>query len=177
MTAVLSPQVETRAAAAGFEPVVAALRHPNGRTYAVTYWLWAIILGVYPVLTVVLLIAGQMENAQWAVVVVADLVAAAVAVLLASRALGSVRRRAFYLYPQGYIATGASGRVTHVKRWEEVSRIEGAGPGVNLVAMGRVMCRIHHHDGRPIKFSEFLNNGVLAPTAYQLHAEATQKAR
>jgi hypothetical protein len=177
MIPALSPQVEASASMAKFGPLTAAVGHPNGRTYALIYWLWAILLGAYPIVTVVFLIAGRMGNAQWGTVVVIDLLSGAAGVFLASRALGSVRKRAFYLYPQGYIATAASGKVTHVNRWENVSRIEGAGPGIRLVAMGRIMCRIHHYDGRPIKFSEIMGRELLAPLMYELHTEAVQPTR
>jgi hypothetical protein len=177
MTVALSPQVEAQASDAGFSSPLAAIRHPNGKVYAFSYGLWAVLLAMYPVATVVLLAAGGLQNANWVTVVLADLAAIALVWFLGSRAVGSVRKRAFYLYREGYIATKASGKVAVVKRWEDVSRIEGAGPGVHLVATNRVMCAIHHHNGRPIRFSEVLGREVLAPLAYELHAEATELSR
>lgn len=97
-------------------------------------------------------------------------------------AVGSVTRRAFYLFPQGYVATGASGRVSRVTKWEDVGGITGVGPGYHLhvqVPFGklRVVCRIDHHFGRPIKFTEPADRMVLAPLAEELRARAVDQPR
>ncbi|MBP2322182.1 hypothetical protein JOF56_002567 [Kibdelosporangium banguiense] len=180
MTTDVPLRVQAGAEKAGFGPLTAKFLHPNGRVYAIVYGGWAFMLIVYPVIMLAVMIGGPSAGARWAVALPAVAVLAALGVLLARQAIGSVNRRAFYLYPQGYIATAASGRVVRVVNWRDVSRIEGAGPGLTMQVraglFGKVrnVCLIRHHrgKGRPIRFTEIADRATVAPLAYRLHAQA-----
>ncbi|WP_253766130.1 hypothetical protein [Goodfellowiella coeruleoviolacea] len=124
-------------------------------------------------------VAGAAQGITLALVGVAT---AALAWLLGALAVGQVRRRAFYLYPQGYLSTDALGRVARAVPWNTVSRIEipPVSVGVQLGMWGskqRTICEIRHHRGRLVRFTEVTGEEVLAPLAIELHAQATQPSR
>jgi len=175
------PSVDARAAVAGFGPLAARISGPNGGVYRMLYWLYGTIVAMFPIGSLLVMLSGQKSppgrEPQAVVVIPAFIAATALAVFLFYCGYGSVRKRAVYLYPQGYLTTSSLGRVSRLVRWEEVKSIGGYQPGVVTTVQvigqpARVMYRIRHHRGRSLKFTEIAGREQLAPLAYQLHAAA-----
>lgn len=108
---------------------------------------------------------------------------AALAVFLILRGVSHTRRRAFYLYPQGYLFTSRTREVAWLTRWENVRSVSGFTPGtkaVTLVINGGATSNVFsvdHFEGRPTKFSEKYGKEELAPLMFQLQQMAVGQAR
>jgi len=173
--------VDAKAAAAGFTPLVARIPHPAGGAYRILFWLYGTVVALFPLGELAVWLGGQKSppgrEPQILVTIPVTLLAIALAVFLFRCGSGSVRKRAFYLYPQGYLTTNSLGRVNRVKRWEEVRSVDGFQPGVvtTVQVLGgqtRIAYRIRHVRGRSIKFTEVAGQEKLVPMAYELHAAA-----
>lgn len=174
--------VDARANAAGFGPLVARVPHPLGRIYATITW-------GYFLIPVVSLLGGLVVFAtgpspwhglgEWAIGLLGTAFAVGLALLLATRARGHVRRQAFYLYPQGYLLTSPFGRVVRVVPWTDVTTVDILPVTVSATVAvwstaERVICEIKHVRGRKIRFTEVLGRESLGPLAQRLHAAATE---
>jgi len=178
MTMAAPARVEAFAGKNGFDPLVARYRHPNGRIYASVYWLWCAILALFPIGTLPTLGSPRSPSAApvGVVLLVSGLVIA-LAALLAVLAVRSVTRRAFYLYPQGYLLTGAFGLIVRSATWAEVSIVEVQPHELRMrflfwTAAPRAVCLIRHRKGRPVRFTEPTETAALIPDLLRLHAEA-----
>ncbi|WP_221328210.1 hypothetical protein [Actinoplanes sp. L3-i22] len=176
MTAIPA-KVQTGAEGAELGVLIVRMRHPNAKGYAFAYGLWLALLGSYLIGLTVILVAGN-SKPVWAVTV--PLFAALIALLvwLAAGMIGSLTRRAFYLYEKGYVVTTSLGRAARVARWTDVTEIQGAtGPYVTAgFGRRRVLCRIVNRYGRAVRFAEPLGHQELAPLAERLRRHATGAA-
>ena len=175
--------VDARASAAGFGPRVARIPHPLGPIYARITWLYFLLPVLFLVGGLLVVVTGQSNwhgAGEWAIGLLSIALAGALAVLLAKRARGHVRRQAFYLYPQGYLVTSPFGRVVRVAPWTEVTKVEILPVTVRAsVAVWstreRAICEIRHVRGRKLRFTEVLGRESLGPLARRLHEAATQR--
>ncbi|GLY02769.1 MULTISPECIES: hypothetical protein [Actinoplanes] len=182
MSADVPPRVQARATELGFDPLVARIRHPNGGVYAAIYAGYLLFAVGLVLAGVAGLVTGNSrldDPGFWLVSAPILVLSAAAAVWLYRGMVGSVTRRAFYLYPQGYLYVAPSGRVARESRWDGVAMIEGM-EGVALqvqVAGRRTVFVIKHFSGRSIRFTERHGREVLGPMAYELRQAAAAASR
>jgi len=169
MTMVVPPHVQSRADAADLGPLMAVLPHPNRRVYALTYGGWFVMMAGLVVAGVAGLVLDPGPN--WPVSVLILVPVTAVTYWLYLGTVGSLRRRAFYLYSGGYLITTSLGRVARAERWADVTSISGFVP----VGYGpRILDQINHRRGRPVKFTELPGRETVGPMLQQAHTEAVQ---
>jgi hypothetical protein len=185
VTEAVPPRVHKAAESADFGPLVHRFRHPNARLFAIITWAYFVMVAglvLVALAGIVRALIGQGPAPQWAAVLISVLVGGALAYLLAQLAVGNVTRRAIYLYPRGYVATGPTGRVIRTVAWHRVARIDGMGVPLQMRvkvvgAKARTVFAFRHRGGWPmsIKFTEVSGQEQLAPLAYQLFIEETGK--
>lgn len=156
------------------------LPHPQGKAFALLAWAYFAMSTGPLFASVGIAVSGGTDwdgPGEIVVAVVATVILTGLTVWLFRRAVGHRRRQAFYLYPEGYILTGPSGRVARVEPWGEVYAI--SVPGIVSAQVlfwstkQRTMCEIVHRRGWKVKFVEVTGREVLAPLMVELHAAAT----
>ncbi|BEL06575.1 hypothetical protein Q0Z83_047660 [Actinoplanes sichuanensis] len=185
MPETVPPRVHNAAETADLGPLVQRFRHPNARVFAIITWAYfAMVAGLLLVMlaSIGMYLAGSGREPEWLVVLIYTVVGGGLAYLLAQLAIGNVTRRAIYLYPGGYVATGPSGRVIRTIPWHRLDRIDGMGVPLQMQvkvvgAKARTVFAFRHNGGwpRPIKFTEVAGQEQLAPLAYRLYIEAISK--
>jgi hypothetical protein len=185
VTEVVPHRVRTAAESAGFGPLVQRFRHPNARLFAAITWAYFAMVASLPLallVSIVLALAGRGPQPQWPVALISGLVGGTAAWLLAQLAIGNVTRRAIYLHPGGYVATGPSGRVIRTVAWQRLAGIDGMGSPLQMRVQvagtrARTVFAFRHRGGwpRPIKFTEITGREQLGPLAYRLYIEDTGK--
>lgn len=187
MSEVVPARVHAAAEGADLGPLVERFRHPNARIFAVITWVYFAMVGALflgSVVSLVLALAGRGPEPEWTIAVLLVLVLGAVTYLLGYLAIGNVTRRAIYLYPRGYVATGPTGRVIRTIPWHRLKRIDGMGVPLQMQvkvvgAKARTVFAFRHTGGwpRPIKFTEVAGQERLAPLAYELFVQETAGQR
>jgi hypothetical protein len=132
--------------------------------------------------SIVLSVTGRGPQPQWATALIFVAVGGGASYLLAQLAIGNMTRRAIYLYPRGYVATGPTGRVIRTVPWHKVAGIDGMGTPVQMRVQvvgtkARTVFAFRHRGGwpRPIKFTEVAGQEQLGPLAYRLYIEETSR--
>jgi hypothetical protein len=170
------PSVGARADELGFGSLIGRIREPNVGIHAALYWFYAACFGCLAFIGVVAVIRDllrwELHNLGWQLLWLA--LFAAVAVFLGLRAVRTKSRRAFYLYPGGYLVTAASGRIRRAVAWKDVSAIEPDPVAIGTVVIKpRYRVRIRHRTQRKVTFVERVDRPTnLEPMMQRLHAEA-----